>query len=254
METGLAALLRSQKDDIAQAWAEAIHRSSDRYRRQPLEDIRTAASAFLDGLAEAAAAGSFDRLDEAVRNITVRRSAMGFEPEELQRALMLGCEVIFPRLQTEYGQDARRLVWSVAQVERAVEHSLAVMHRAMYEARVSSLRAEVERAQAERLAAERRLAAVARALRQGILVVDTGLRLLWADEQAKELLEGQGQAGEPHSCGGTQDPTTCALAAAAQTGTVQRAQAPTACLVMLAAPVSTPEGEIVEVVGLTRPL
>lgn len=250
MEKRLAEVLQAGKEDIAHLWAQRVKQSSERYRRRPLDEIKATGVRFVDGLVEALTLGDYEGIRKCLSDVARMRTGQGFAPEELQRAVLMGCECIFPTLERAFGDDARMLVWSVTQIERAIHRSIGLLNEALQEVRVESMEAALEHARADHRAAEGRLQAVLSGLGYGAVAVDPSLIVLWADERARSARCGAVLPGEMHSCAPRAAGRECLLAEALRTGCVQRAEPADDCAIWLAVPVKDEDGQVVEAVGI----
>ena len=250
MQKRLGEVLQSAKGDIARAWAERVSQSSQRYRSRPFEEIESTASRLVEGLVEAVVLGSYEIIEECLVSIVESRSALGFDPSEVQRAVLMGCQAVFPTLEKAFGDDAQQLVWSVTQVERAIHRTLNILNKVYHEARMKGMASEAEQARASTATAEGRLEAVLGALGHGAIVVNPNLVVVWADERASSARYGAIAPGELHTCDPQRPDGACLLAAAAETGEIQRGQPADECSIWLAIPVKSETGEVVEIVGL----
>ncbi len=249
MQKSLGEVLAAEREQIAAAWAERVKQSSEMYRRRPIEEIEAGTLRLVDGLVEAVTLGSYERIRDSLVDIAQSRRAMGFAASDVQRAILLGCDAIFPTLQTAFGNDAQQLVWSVTQIEKTVHRGLGLLSQVFHEVQVREAVTEAEEARALLCAAERRLQAVLGALNHGAIAVNAHLVVLWADSRACSPRCGALAPGEAYECRQSGDPGGL-LAAAWRTGEVQRAEPTGECDVWLAVPVRAATGEIVEVIGL----
>lgn len=250
MEKRLAEVLQGGKEDIAHLWAQRVKQSSERYRQRPVGEIEATAVRFIDGLIEGLTLGDYEAIRACLTDVARLRTGQGFAPEELQRAVLMGCECIFPTLERSFGDDARMLVWSVTQIERAIHRSIGLLNDALQEVRVESMETALEGARADRRAAEARLQAVLSGLGYGAIAVDPNMIVVWTDERARSARCGAVQPGEMHTCDPRRPGRECLLADALRTGCVQRAAPADDCTIWLAMPVEDAEGQVIEVVGI----
>lgn len=86
----LATLLKQHQEEVALAWAEAIHRLPDsHYREYPLKELRTSTLRGIEAVVETLATNSHAALEAYVTHTYVARVQMGFDISEVIHALML---------------------------------------------------------------------------------------------------------------------------------------------------------------------
>ena len=250
MEKRLAETLQAGKEDIARLWAQRVKQSSERYRQRPLDEIAATALRFIDGLVEALTLGDYEGIRACLADVAEMRTGQGFAPEELQRAVLMGCECIFPTLERAFGNDARLLVWSVTQIERAIHRSIGLLNDALQQVQVATMETALAEARADRRGAEARLQAILSGLGYGALAVDPNMIVVWSDARARSARCGAIQPGEMHTCDPRRAGRECLLTAALQTGRVQRAEPVDDCTIWLAVPVKDADGQVIEAVGI----
>jgi signal transduction histidine kinase len=86
----LAALLKQHHEEIALAWAEAIHQLPDsHYREYPLQELRTSTLRGIEAVVETLTTDSHTALEAYVTHTYVNRVHLGFDISEVIHALML---------------------------------------------------------------------------------------------------------------------------------------------------------------------
>jgi hypothetical protein len=253
MKQQLGAVLSNAREGVALSWAQRVAQSSERYRRQPFEELQAVCQALVDGLVEALVLGNYESISEVLKGIARRRVEGGFERTEIERALLIGCDAVYPALQAAYADDARALVFSVTQVERALHRCLGILSQAVHDIRVAAKETDRETAEAARVAAEARLEAVLRALGHGAMAVSPAGVVTWADERARSARCGLRAPGDV--LGAEPDPERGddVVAEALRTGEMREGRPGGDCDIWLAIPVRDETGEVTEVVAITGP-
>ncbi len=246
----LGDVLREARPTIARSWAERVRLSSPLYRRAPLEELESSAGEFLDALLDAMTFGNYERIVEFMNDLAPARAQQGFEAADVQRALLMGCDVIFPVIERHFRDDARHLVWCVTQVERAIHRAVYLFNEAFQQARVREVESDREEVCGDRDALVRRFQALLAAYKLGAVAVDTQLAVIWADEQARSARCGVATLGERHVCHPLADGDECLLALALETGELQVREPVGDCVIFMAMPVRAEGGDIVEVLGI----
>ena len=234
----LGEVLQSHREQIACAWAQRTQQSSDHYRTLPAEDVQWAAREVVDGLVEAVVSGDFLAMSEVLQRVAERRLALGFEAAEVQRALLMGCDAIYPALEEAFGADAQNLVWSVSQIEKAMYRGLGLLNEAFHAARVKESEARLAGAVEDSAAAQDRLRAVLQEFAHGAVVFGPDRIVRWSYGQSD--FEG---ANLDDALGGL-------IAEAFATGKTQHAAQDEASGIRAAIPVVGEGGQVVEVVAI----
>jgi len=250
MTNRLTQTLVANKETIARSWAERIKRSSTGYERVPQEEIEATCLRFIDALVHAVGAANYDSVKQIMSDVARLRASQGFDLPDVQRAFLMGCDALFAVVEEGCEGDARQLVWSVTQIDRAMHRSLDLLSQAFERVRSSELANARREARSQRDAAERRLQCMLAALSYGAIVVDAGLIVIWADELARSARCGAVSPGETHVCHPSQVDSSCLLQDARDTGQVQRREPAGQCVVWLAVPVVSEDGQVTEIIGL----
>jgi hypothetical protein len=253
MKQQLGSVLGSARVEVALAWAQRVSQSSERYRRLPFEEVQATCQALLDGLVEALVLGSFESVSEVLKQVARRRTEGGFERAEVERALLLGCDAVYPALQAAYADDARALVFSVTQVEKTLHRCLGILSQAVHDIRVAAKETDRESAEAARRAAEARLQAVLRSLGHGAVAVSPAGVVVWADERARSARCGLRAPGDVLGSDEGTDRGEDVVAEALETGEMRSGTPGGDCDIWLAIPVRDEAGQVVEVVAVMGP-
>ncbi len=244
VDSRLAEILRSRKSEIAADWARRVHDSSPHYHSRSIEEIQVRSEALLDGLIAAVIEDEFEKLEAALKAIAGLRAAQGFAAGEIQHALLMGCDVVCPVIESEFRDDARLLVWSVSRVERAINRAVELFEQAFREAQGEPPRPACPEALG---LAEKRLTALVTALSYRCAVVDCQRRVTWCGYDAEISAPECMKCGALFSCTDAQD---CPVERAFASGKPERGEGCEDCGVVLAVPVRDDCGAVVEVLAM----
>jgi len=241
----LSELLNGRRGEIAANWALKVQQSSPHYQTRSFEDIQVRSDALLKGLIAAVLEDEFGALEVALREVADLRAAQGFAAGEIQRALLLGCDVICPVIEAEFRDDARLLVWSVARVERAISRAVSLFGEAFRDAHGVPVPPDGPGCQG---ASDRRLCALVTALGYQCAAVDRLRRVTWCAESGEDAAHSCLRCGALFAC---TDATDCPVERAFAEGRAECGEGCEGCGVILAVPVKDDCGAVVEVLALS---
>lgn len=246
----LSEVLRARQEEMTSAWARRIRQSSDRYQLLTIEEIERSVRELVLGLAMAIESGDYGPLSASLTATGTMRAASGFEPAEVQRALLMGCDAAYPVLEEAFGANAQDLVWSVTQVEKALHRSLNLLQGVMKDAQVQQRESEAEYARHRLERTERRLQALLKALGIGAIAVDRDKIVTWTDEIGGSARCGLLTRGEVINGEAAPGLRADILTEALVTGRTHRAKRQGECDIWMAFPVFAEDGQLLEVMGL----
>lgn len=246
----LSEVLRARQEEMTSAWARRIRQSSDRYQLLTIEEIERSVRELVLGLAMAIESGDYGPLSASLTATGAMRAASGFEPAEVQRALLMGCDAAYPVLEEAFGANAQDLVWSVTQVEKALHRSLNLLQGVMKDAQVQQRESEAEYARHRLERTERRLQALLKALGIGAIAVDRDKIVTWTDEVGGSAKCGLLTRGEVINGEAAPGLRADILTEALVTGRTHRAKRHGECDLWMAFPVFAEDGQLLEVMGL----
>jgi PAS domain-containing protein len=250
MTRRLAEVLRADAKAISRRWAERAGQSSEAYQRLPRQMIEEAAARFVEGIAVALESGNYEPLQESLRSVVAERMAQGVPGEQVQRAWLMGCEAVYPSLETAFVGDPAALVWSVTQVERAMHKSVNLVTDQFRLVQRGQAETEAEAAQQAREAAERRLQALLGALGMGAIAISPQRIVVWTDERGGSARCGALAPGEAFDLPPDVRPDVEILEEALATRRVHKRPASSDCELCMAIPILDEDGEVIEVLGI----
>lgn len=245
MQNKLAQVLTAEREELARMWSERVRLSSPLYRRRDPDEISARSRALIDGMIEAIGTGNYEPLSDCLMGIVQFRSAQGFGAAEVQRALLMGCDVMFPAIERAFRNDARSLVWSVTQVEKVIHRAVELLNQAFRAS--ESGEDDASAADAETRSATERLQALLKALRLGGIAVNRGMVVVWSDVQAQSARCGVVMPGDRHGC---EDETDCPIRKAFESAEAVESEVSEVCKVAMAVPVLDGSGAVCEVLAL----
>ncbi|MGQ9560341.1 MAG: PAS domain-containing sensor histidine kinase [Candidatus Oleimicrobiaceae bacterium] len=188
MSPRLAALLRSNRNRIIRRWAGEIQRSIPSYRSRPLSELYLTTGKHLDATIRIIESGSSDLLQAFMHEIAPMRIQQGFRLSDIQRAFMVGKNVISEFIEEAYADDPGSLWAALREVEEpfsstVLEYSDIYQELQLREAEKRSreaMKAEEERRFLEQVQAEReKLDRLVAAIGADIAIIDRDMRVVW---------------------------------------------------------------------------
>ena len=253
MAKELCAIITNEREAIATNWAMRAQQTSKGYQNIPLDEIKISVLKYVDALNEAITSANYEPIEHFLRDIAKQRIAAGFFAKDIERVVIMGCDVILPFLEQAYAHDARRLVFSITQIERVIHRSIDLLGRIIHEMELEQAQAIVLGMENTQDTIELRIQAVLNALSQGAIVVNTAGIVIWTDKIAGSSRCGLIHTGDSVFSSSGSGPDLGLIRKALESGQVEYSACNADCEVCFAVPVKDDTGKLIEVIGILGP-
>lgn len=235
MNLALSQLLKNKRDIIVRKWATEIKNTIAGYAPRPIEELWGTTRTHLDGIIEILRKDSYKKLIAFMHEIAPLRINQKFRLSEIQRAFLIGKNVILQVVRSEYDEDTEKYRRACSDIEEPFKRTIFEYSDIYQELQIREaerhsselLKAEEERQFLQQLReAREKLDRVVAAIGADIAILDRQRRVVWHNrylaggEDGKELRLGKTcDILSWHQEGGCYD---CATARAFASGQVEQ--------------------------------